>query len=346
MRFINYPTFINPDHYTEAIDVYRKTISIFPEVIGLFTMGTIKSPGLSDIDFIVVVEKNGLSRKCLSPFKLRLDKRLFQHDVFVIYPELIRHFEYIFYATNIRTIFTKSSLLDNFKAVSALPRELKLIYLIDLCRMRIEQIRTDSLRGYCDVKSLITRSSSVIHSVSISNSLNIKLPHSTINFRNKIASVKNKWAAQSIDKIKDPEKIFNYSLKAWTQILESAARLYSNEQTDKSQLKFKNRLFNIYFSNTNRCQYIYKDSGSILRVCIPKSLFYHYAGYIDSKNTIYNVEQKKRLYYVKTHKHFVNEKGYEYSMTGNVGIPITIKEKANVLYNRIKNNSAYYYLFR
>ena len=124
--------------------------------------------------------------------------RLFLHDVFVIYPELVDVFEYILYATNVQPKFQAEFFDRPFQPTDRISDSLKLIYLIELGRMRLEQLSGISRSGICDVRKLITRISSVIHSVALAKNLSIMLPESVIRFNDRMINLKRDWAVNRV----------------------------------------------------------------------------------------------------------------------------------------------------
>lgn len=337
MDYNNFPSYIPIRHYRENIEKYILHVTRFSEVLGLFSMGGLSTPGLSDIDLIVVVRNKIAQEGLLSPFALGLDDRLFLHNVFIIHPSLVNKFNYIFYATNVQPLFVTNDIKLSFPAVETISKELKLIYLIELSKMRLYQLCAINQSGKCDVRMFLTRISSIIHSANIAADLAIDLPEAVVDFINYIASLRKRWAEQKGTLIENIEQIFEHCMQSWCHIIEAAANRYTHmNRVILSERRIRSRWFGIHFSKYDRC-YIKKDrKDRLLRPCLPKNLYYHYAGYLGGKTNKYHREQKKRLYLVKKHRKFLSKNQFTYSMSGNLGFPLNKREFISFLLGELR----------
>ena len=336
MKFSNYPRYIQHHVYREAIDAYIALIRRHPGVLAVYTLGSISAPGLSDIDLIVVVEDDIKTHLTLSPFLNDMDGRLFLHDVFVIYPALMDVFGYILYATNVRPIFQMESFDRPFQSADQVSDALKLIYLIELSRMRLEQLSAISRSGVCDARKFITRVSSVIHSVALSEDLSIVLPDPVIHFNHRMMALKRDWALNKGKSLRDVEALFTESFEIWALILEAAAKTFVTVVSEVGpSRRVPKRGFTMHFSDTDRCRLVRDRNGGVRRVLIPKNLFFHFEGYFRAPERPYQEEQQKRRHYVMAHKRFLRRKFLHHSMTGNIGVPLTLGERLNSMIRTI-----------
>lgn len=337
MDFINFPSYIPIKQYRENIEKYISHLMRFSEVLGIFSMGGLSTPGLSDIDLIVVVRNKIARGASLSPFALDLDSRLFLHNVFIVHPLLVNEFNYIFYATNVHPLYIANDIKISFPTVELLTKELKLFYLIELGKMRLYQLCAISQRGKCNVRMFLTRVSSIIHSVDIATDLEIDLPDSVVVFKNYIVSIRKRWSEQKGTLIENVEQIFERGIQSWCRILEAAAnRLNYMDCFIQPDQPSRSRWFGIHFSNNNQC-YIKKDGkGRFFRPYLPQNIYHHYAGYMGKNNTKYHLEQKKRLYLVKRHRSFLKKNRFTYSMSGNLGFPLNRQEFISFLLDEIR----------
>ena len=338
MDFVNFPSYITIEQYRENIEKYTSHVMGFSEVLGLFSMGGLSTPGLSDIDLIVVVKNKIASGDSLSPFDLDLDNRLFLHNVFIVHPLHVNEFNYILYATNVHPLYIANDINMSFPTAEFLTKELKLIYLIELGIMRLNQLCAISQRGKCNVRMFLTRVSSIIHSVDIAMDLEIDLPDSVVVFRNDIVSIRKRWAEQKGTLIENVEQIFERGIQSCCRILEaSAKRLNYMDSFIQLNQPFRSRCFGIHFSDNNQC-YIKKDGkGRFLRPYFPQKIYHHYTGYMLKNNDKYHLEQKKRLNLVKRHRSFLKKNRFTYSMSGNLGFPLNKNEFISFLFDEIRN---------
>ena len=338
MQFYSYPEYIPIQNYEMNIEAYSAHLENQDDVLGLFSMGSIHVPGLSDIDLIVIV-KNMISNVAkLSPFDLNLDRRLFVHDVFVLNLDLVDHFNYIFYPTNIKPLFIKSGTRISFPSLHSISRELKLIYLIELGKMRLDQLCAISRLQKCNVRKLITRVSSIIHSLNISDELSLKIPDEVYEYKNYILSLRNDWTKNQGVAIQHVDKIFEDGLNACCRILEAASDTLDQIEGIVRPEKLPNRKFmNIRFSDENFCCLVKDRRGYCRQVMLPQNIYYHYEGYKRPGEGKYRREQKKRANLVRAHRRFLDANGFAFSMTGNLGVPPTRKEKIKYLIKRVEN---------
>jgi hypothetical protein len=337
MQFHSYPEYISIKDYQKNVEVYSTHLKNLKEVWGLFSMGSISAPGLSDIDLIVVVDNLISHAPTLSPMDLNLDRRLFTHDVFVLSFNLVNHFNYIFYPTNIKPIFIKNGIHISFPFLLSMSKELKLIYLIELGKMRLDQLCAISRSGHCNVRKLITRLSSIIHSLNIADALSIKIPDDVYAHRDLILSLRNVWTKNKGSSIQHIEKIFTDGLNAWCGILEAASHKLSQMDGIVRHEKLSNRKFmNMRFSDQNCCRLVKNRHGFCQHVVLPKNIYYHYEGYKRPGKSKYRREQNKRLRFIRAHRRFLNKTGLTYSMTGNSGIPLSRMEKISLIIKGLK----------
>jgi hypothetical protein len=338
MQFHSYPEYINIQDYQKNIEAYSAHLKNIDEVLGLFSMGNIRVPGLSDIDLIVVVKNLVSHTGTLSPFDLNLDRRLFVHEVFVLNLNLTNHFNYIFYPTNIKPIFVKSGIRITFPPLHSISKELKIIYLIELGKMRLEQLCAISRSQQCNVRKLITRVSSIIHSLNIADELSIKVPDDVHTYKDRILHLRDNWTKNQGASIQHIDKIFEDGLKSWCSILEAASdRLGQISGIVRNEKPINRKLMNIHFSDKNCCNLVKDRRGCCQQVLLPKNLYYHYEGYKRPGIGKYRHEQKKRLSLIRAHRQFLNKAGLIFSMSGNPGFPVNRKEKVNLLIKGLKN---------
>lgn len=82
LKFINYPHFVPLSDYEDAVDAVVKRIINQPGVLSIYQIGNINTPGISDIDILVVFE-DGID--CyLNPLKeiSRSERYLFTHSLY------------------------------------------------------------------------------------------------------------------------------------------------------------------------------------------------------------------------------------------------------------------------
>lgn len=144
MKFVHPPEFIPLSRYEQLLTRYVDIVSQESSVVQIFSMGSISAPGLSDIDIIVVVDDEPKKIPLLSVSQFGMDRRLFLHDVFVVNSSLFSNFEQLLVPTNLKLLFTRRQNFASGDIDNRVSKELVLMQLVDLNRMRVRQLVDDA----------------------------------------------------------------------------------------------------------------------------------------------------------------------------------------------------------
>jgi len=197
MKIINKPSVVMLSEYDGAIEIYLNRVSSLPEVLAVYTMGSIKSPGLSDIDLVVVI-KDGY--KISNPFLLRtegINNNLFLHGPVVISESTAKSFQFIIYATNLIKIYGTGQVQD-FKSLDYEESDrLRLCYLLDFIESRFGQYAEQANHSEINQRIWMTRLWSITHSCNLAEELGLVLDSKAKNVRNKIIELREGWAVNS-----------------------------------------------------------------------------------------------------------------------------------------------------
>ena len=94
--YFNYPKPMALTDYSSEIERYIRSASKNDDVVAIYSMGTTKCPGISDIDLIVVTKDIIRNAQNLSVQRGGYDNNLFLHDVIVVSERIFPYLQYIF----------------------------------------------------------------------------------------------------------------------------------------------------------------------------------------------------------------------------------------------------------
>lgn len=83
-RIINAPHFVALDDYRKAIEEMLSRVTSLPEVIAVYTIGSVGNPGISDIDMVVVTKKNSTINTNFLHTLTTDERYLFTHNLYAI----------------------------------------------------------------------------------------------------------------------------------------------------------------------------------------------------------------------------------------------------------------------
>ena len=172
-----FPRRVSFESYQRALAVYANRIKGIPGVTSLHTMGSVGSPGLSDIDVIVVVSNffESKNSKLLSP--AGIDDYLFLHGPIVIPERMVTDLQWIIYATNPVAIFGSVDLPLFADLGPEICPILTAAYLVDFCESRMLQYCTLHSAQVVNMRPWLTRTWSCLHSINlVKRLLKAKIP--------------------------------------------------------------------------------------------------------------------------------------------------------------------------
>lgn len=214
--------------YLEAQDRFFNYFSTIPEVVGYGSFGSVKAPGLSDLDLVVVVEDDFLcSRKFFIPELEGDEKYIFTHAPLVVPISLLQILPY-YHLINIEWAKTPDSItheVDVLSTVGALHVLSKTLYLQSfLWRLIFNQNRP--------CRRSILAMTSVARSVQWLELFSLPVEDSSTEFVESILSLRTNWCSS-------PENR-DVQIKALEQLLYDALKitLYLPEIIATSLLEF------------------------------------------------------------------------------------------------------------
>jgi hypothetical protein len=165
MRIFNNPSFVELSDYHRAIEKYIKRVSSVSGVVSVSTMGSIRAPGLSDIDIVLVVRDDFAAPDSLKLNVRGIDDRLFLHGPIIIPEFAVQDVQKIIYASNLETLIGPS-ILPDFQDIDPFEqRVLAGCYLVDFLESRFKQFAT--VNGHLDKRVWLTRVWSTTHSCTL-----------------------------------------------------------------------------------------------------------------------------------------------------------------------------------
>lgn len=127
--------------YKEIISKYVKYLSQFDEIMSIYQLGSIGVIGISDIDFLIVLDESKLSvnlnSKKYSIYNI-YDKteKIIAHDAFIIPDVLFQNLNYISTFFNYKLLFKRAG-RRSFPLIQNSKKELLFIHLLDIVHLSI-----------------------------------------------------------------------------------------------------------------------------------------------------------------------------------------------------------------
>lgn len=250
MEIINDPKYIDFSTYEEQIEIYKKNALELEGVYSIYLMGSIKAPGLSDIDVIVVVEDDFNVNLSSRLSVLGLDVRVFLHGPIVIPISLADSIQQIFYASNLKCIYGVEC-LQEWKSLEPEKRKLlSVCYLMDFIESRFLQYANIG-EGPIDKRAWLTRIWSTIHSLSLYRiAVGGEAPNYILNLEKKIKLTREVWFKSLevndemfVDALDASSKINNF-------IFNDVLELYYGNPILKKKYTIKKGLKKLEFKNS------------------------------------------------------------------------------------------------
>jgi len=166
-QLVNRPKRIKLIEYDQALKAYVDKVIQTSGIISIWTMGSVGSPGLSDIDVIVVVNDEFNRNKSRRLSVAGINDKLFIHGPIIVPESMACEFQWLIYATNLQKIYGKGDLQDFNGVERNYVEPLVAAYLVDFCESRMLQFATIETTRVIDARSWLTRAWSVLHSVNI-----------------------------------------------------------------------------------------------------------------------------------------------------------------------------------
>ncbi|WP_200285033.1 hypothetical protein [Rhabdochromatium marinum] len=167
VKIINPPARLKKEEYSEALNQYLNRFQNASGIKALATMGSVKAPGLSDLDVIVVVNDDILPLSAKKLSTKGINDSIFLHGPIVIPESLVSELQWIIYATNIQVIWGSASFPKFSDLKYKYQSFLAGCYLVDFCESRMLQFSAMRTSGIANKREWLTRIWSVTHSIDI-----------------------------------------------------------------------------------------------------------------------------------------------------------------------------------
>lgn len=223
------PRFVPVQDYDRCVDRYVRAVRGREGVLAVYQMGGVSSPGLSDLDLIVVVDgtfrghayhdlsvRRVLGEADAAPY-------LFIHDVMVIDVDSFRRLAFINYASDLRLLWGEPLEVDPLTPDEE--RFVKLAILCDFTLMRLHQFEAFSQHRVFPIRGHIVRGSSVKHSIALADFMGRWPEHDRLCRR--IDALRRHWFdAEDLD---EARAVFAASVEAFRDLLIRAAAYLRDE---------------------------------------------------------------------------------------------------------------------
>ncbi len=193
LKIINRPMAMALEEYDLALEQFISRASAVPGVYSIYTMGSVRAPGLSDLDVIVVVDDKFENKYSSALSTSDIDDRIFLHGPVVIPFSLVSKLQYIVYAAGL-TLVHGEELLPSIDLLSDSElRPLRLAYLIDFQESRFWQFSEIQRTGIVDQRGWLTRLWSLTHSWDIAKELGLSLTQQCSETVESIKALRAQW---------------------------------------------------------------------------------------------------------------------------------------------------------
>ncbi len=260
MIITNPPVHISKSDYERAISIYANKISKCKDVVSLYTMGSVKAPGLSDLDPIVIVKDNYDPEESELLSTKEINEKIFIHGPVVIPVKLASKIPFLIYATNFVKFFGENCLSE----INDLPLEKKnnlmRCYLVDFTESRFLQFAEVNTEKKIDQRKWMTRIWSLTHSYNILKNLKVSMPRECHNIIENIKVLRNTWVRKQVIDNNMFMKVYNQSYKINSLFFINGLNCvvkHQSQHINKKMLFSNNKV--IYFSDfIDSPRYIFK----------------------------------------------------------------------------------------
>lgn len=220
LRFVDIPKPVALQQYMEAIDRMVKLLSSHQEILSIYQVGGINTPGISDIDFYVVF-KDGCSTVFNPVMEIsESDRYLFSHNLFGTCDSISKKMEQFTFFGNYRLLYGIQTDFQNYSLNNSdrilLEKQIALEYLVKAWL----SIRIQILYGHIKTRGLLLHSKAILYDLKFLNITDGPL-WDTIN---NLMEIRNNWYAQTTDFNKLETLCYDYCSQLEHTIIEETDR--------------------------------------------------------------------------------------------------------------------------
>lgn len=270
------------EHYAAALDHYLAQIQPNPHVRAVYQIGSIGTPGVSDLDLVVVVDR------VRDPFWLKqlsvhatappdLVRYIFPHDVYVYDVASFRNVRQTLFADNLTLRYGEPQ-----PVTPADPDEMRwlsLQILFDFTVSRLAQFKSMLATGKIDVRGVLLRVASIKHSLALLQNLGEDLPHVS-SFADRITAARDDAANVSPD---EARALFEEAFTHFSLVAEAAASYFTRHaltyygDAEISSLLKLNAHQLLRFADG--ASHVNAPGGDPLTVVYPAAAFFHFLAF-------------------------------------------------------------------
>lgn len=302
-KIIDPPQYIPEDTYRTYIEKYIRIAKKVKGVIAIYQMGSVSTPGISDIDLIVIVEQkfNPYEYQKLSVKNVfkedSIANYLFIHDVIVIDSESFKDMEYINYSSNLKLLYGEE--LSVNKVSEEEKKILGFAISIDFLIMRLHQFEYLNKNNIFLLRGNMVRASSLRHTATIAKNLGLDFDTSILEETKKIRDnwFETKDENSLIEYYHNSITFFNDIVLHLNQYFNKEILLYNEKNYDNKLKVFSDIGKTTIFVNSQNIKTINTDNNKNLYykfiqelgqnntiILYPDKLFFHYLTYSKIKN--------------------------------------------------------------
>ena len=324
--------------YEKELKRYIVRVKNLPGIIGVMTMGSVKAPGLSDLDIVCVVNSEWEKE---NSEKLNVDIKGYKSGVFihgpvVISEELLPDLQYIIWATNLTDIYGKMS-----RFVKVVPEKeqpyLHLAYLVDFTESRFGQFEGCIKDKALDRRSWYARFWSLTHSLSICRNVGVELSDEGLETIEAIKELRYGWLEGRYTSDDEFVKLFWRSYKLYKEIfvkaIDKVNSYFLSDVIVGDKVKFSMTGKEIFCSKAQKNIRVFYRAlkmgkyivSSKLRLKAPFAYALHLWGYgfgnvpSEIQEHPYISLLSKRCNLVRKHERFLDDNGMFFSLRGYLG---------------------------
>ena len=368
LQFVRDITHIGHDVYNTVIDRYIAHISKLSFVKSVYQIGSVRDPGISDLDLVVVVDE------CYDPLKIGMlsifrnnihcqTKNTFLHDIYLYNQHSFKRILYSNYCDNMKLLYGVDQQLDVPDRSELDILSMQIIF--DFVASRLAQFQQFIAGGRISLRGILVRVSSIKHSYSLLAKLGIN-DSEIQDFVCKVEKMRREH--ENVSDI-DIHETFLASFYFFSRIVHLASKYFFEKylrfhtDIDASNSLKLNSQFTIKF--VEDAPGYYKTVNVEPTIYYPQEVFFHYLAYIKSKSMFaerakyhlcfsgderYDIHDNytrtldKRLGALSDNLLFLNLNKADFSMRGNPGFLISrdIDQKSEIFKNHpsgpYKNN--------
>lgn len=288
----NRPVRVDRGAYHTAIQSYLARVTNVAGVRSVYTMGSIKAPGLSDIDMIVVVDDDFNSNNSHQLVTSGIDERLFLHGPVVLPVAMISVLQYLIYASGLDRLYGHDELPEFAELNAEVANTLRMAYAIDFLESRQVQYDRVLKSRRIDQRAWMTRLWSMTHSEKLLTDVGIEISDTDSQVLSRIKDLRRRWTESYQIDDKEFVEVFLLSMQT-SRSLWLAALNYSYKRTGGRTGVLRFRADNKFFEFREDIEYceagfrtlrIPRYPVTILRIMANPIYAAHLAmyGYVDS----------------------------------------------------------------